>query len=1151
MEFWAGLGGLAFAALALGLRCVVLAAEMDSELREAKARYMPNAVTIEFVEDLHPAMLDKLVARREVAAVLVGGGSPCQGNSALNSRRRGLRDQRSLQPEVLSNFVKDLKQAHADLPVFTLLENVGSCTSDVVSFYTGLMGGRPLEVDAAQWGFVRRRRLFWVAGPVGGVDQVEFVLPEGFSAEDSGDRLQIKKIDEKPWPPQVRWESGFMTHFAPAEVAAGRESPMHVFVREFPHPVDRVEAVDLQTRLRFEMDQRRFPPSAYSVESVLWRSGEWRQPSPNERAAVMGIPSTALQEVLKTENDKAKRIAKMNSAVGNSFHIPSVMLVLVLLFQLGERSMAVPLPSSWSSSSETRLRGRIRDTVFDEHYLNKSKFLTSNLEIAEETLRLLSGVVLPEPVRRTFILDMARLNLAPFQAYWVFLCESGHTEFDAPPDWQAQKYRGLASAATGQQRAAGNSGKGIDMLLQPGLGKEKHMAQARRLPSPFSADMPLDRDLAFALKAIAVFQDRVGVWREVRLRALRALLQIFDPVQHHVTEQLVTTARAVASARHVVLMSFLTAVLKWPDRSQPMEYVRGFRVMGEIGETDVFRKVQAENVEGIETNFFGPPAVAALQELLSKKPSEDHADIFEMTAAEEAKGYCSRLYSATDLNRRFGVGGWRPIVRFLIHQGDGKRRLIDDGRRGHHNNWAGLTETIYTVGLDFVPQVVLALHKLIFEQAILEQSEPEQFDLVEFFVADLPDAFRGLPVAPADQRATIVSVFDASARAWRFSIMHGCPFGLGSVVLQFNRYPALLVASARRILGLAVAAYFDDNICIEPHSTSVSARDAIMELMNMLGTPPRAAKTVDMNTHQVFLGAAITHLTQDGDSQLVIAPREATRAQVLSDLGLAVQDRSLTPAAAAKLRGRCGWLASNSFGRLGRLGSAVLKHLQYDRRSSARLTDSQVRALQFHRAVVAQVPPRQMATCPSSPRAPVVLYTDAEYTPGAQPRIGLVLFRDPPERPQGATFVLPEIVTDRWLPRKQQIFPAEAIGVPMALAYLARHLRGRDVIVFCDNAAAVSALIRGASKSEDVLEIAELFIACCLMVGCRCWIDWVDSHSNPADGLSRDGIQDTWTIRQGWAIRELQGTSFPQFTADPWRNASALLHWGAAFRTSA
>ena len=34
----------------------------------------------------------------------------------------------------------------------------------------------------------------------------------------------------------------------------------------------------------------------------------------------------------------------------------------------------------------------------------------------------------------------------------------------------------------------------------------------------------------------------------------------------------------------------------------------------------------------------------------------------------------------------------------------------------------------------------------------------------------------------------------------------------------------------------------------------------------------------------------------------------------------------------------------------------------------------------------------------------------------------------------------------------------------------------------------------------------------------RFWVEWIDSESNPADGLSRDGILDSWTLLQSWDL---------------------------------
>ena len=70
------------------------------------------------------------------------------------------------------------------------------------------------------------------------------------------------------------------------------------------------------------------------------------------------------------------------------------------------------------------------------------------------------------------------------------------------------------------------------------------------------------------------------------------------------------------------------------------------------------------------------------------------------------------------------------------------------------------------------------------------------------------------------------------------------------------------------------------------------------------------------------------------------------------------------------------------------------------------------------------------------------------------------------------------MLTDTWLARRQQIFPAEAVAIPIAMGILARYIRGRDVIAFCDNQAAVAALIRGAAKCADASGIAEVLRPC-------------------------------------------------------------------------
>ena len=107
--------------------------------------------------------------------------------------------------------------------------------------------------------------------------------------------------------------------------------------------------------------------------------------------------------------------------------------------------------------------------------------------------------------------------------------------------------------------------------------------------------------------------------------------------------------------------------------------------------------------------------------------------------------------------KRLGAGRWRPIYRFVVHQGD-RDRVIDDGRRGVQNAASAEAETIYTIGADLVPNTAAALRRLVqerWERAGLDVSWLELYLSTD----DLPDAFRGVPIAEDDRRSCVVAVW--------------------------------------------------------------------------------------------------------------------------------------------------------------------------------------------------------------------------------------------------------------------------------------------------------------------------------------------------------------------------------------------------------
>ena len=128
VDLWSGMGGLPIALLCAGCTFYALAAESDPVARAACTNTMPNILHVNDVALVKAKDFVPLLERRRPRAILVGGGSPCQGNSSLNKNRKGLHDPRSNQPLELCRIRDEFLQLPCcrDTPVITFLENVGS-----------------------------------------------------------------------------------------------------------------------------------------------------------------------------------------------------------------------------------------------------------------------------------------------------------------------------------------------------------------------------------------------------------------------------------------------------------------------------------------------------------------------------------------------------------------------------------------------------------------------------------------------------------------------------------------------------------------------------------------------------------------------------------------------------------------------------------------------------------------------------------------------------------------------------------------------------------------------------------------------------------------------------------------------------------------
>ena len=312
-----------------------------------------------------------------------------------------------------------------------------------------------------------------------------------------------------------------------------------------------------------------------------------------------------------------------------------------------------------------------------------------------------------------------------------------------------------------------------------------------------------------------------------------------------------------------------------------------------------------------------------------------------------------------------------------------------------------------------------------------------------------------------------------------------------------------------------MGAFFDD-ICTMDPSPGGSGPAFVAHVLQTAGAPGSPDKAMPLGQHRTWLGVAVNLSEVLSTGHFYIQPKTSAITQVQASCRRALAEGILTSAPASKLRGQANWTASLAAGKCGRASFHALK--QHQCGSQRALTEADRNSLEFLAKLVAALPPKAIqVVCP--PALPSILYTDASFEPSlvSLPRGGWILSR--PDAPvQGHSIEIAAAVVASWEDRATHITPAEAWTVFAALAEHAKELSGQDVIAFIDNEAAAASIIRGDSAHHDMADIAQGIQWLAVRHRIRLWVEWMDSGSNPADGLSRDGHADPWTARQGWEL---------------------------------
>ena len=335
-----------------------------------------------------------------------------------------------------------------------------------------------------------------------------------------------------------------------------------------------------------------------------------------------------------------------------------------------------------------------------------------------------------------------------------------------------------------------------------------------------------------------------------------------------------------------------------------------------------------------------------------------------------------------------------------------------------------------------------------------------------------------------------------------FVELWGHAFGLASAVLTYNRDPELHQAIMRTLLATPCVHFYDDHLTVDLVHAQGSGQKAYVDLCSITGKVLDKEKHADMHPTFIFTGCEVRLDDVFSQGRMVIAAKPGRLAQV-SNLMHNLQTSGIcTPAQAATLLGKCGFIGTQLQGRILRYADRPLIERQYSKTKNTAMTARLAWSMIFIEEAFRRLPPKSVLLSAEEPLS--VIYSDAAYEPGKPMTFGWVLFQSG-QRPRAGYGTVPTEVAAQFKTRKNQIFIGELLGALSAVHTCRSQLHGHRLLHFVDNQGALAALISGFSSQDDCCSVACLYQLIAAEAGIRPWFEYVESEANIADGPSRVG----------------------------------------------
>jgi hypothetical protein len=659
-------------------------------------------------------------------------------------------------------------------------------------------------------------------------------------------------------------------------------------------------------------------------------------------------------------------------------------------------------------------------------------------------------------------------------------------------------------------------------LIDASLGMADAMREALGLSFPARVSR-LDPVLANTVAVIAELGNGVVDARKKARAGIRKAAELVAPLTKELQALVHDFAKPIVGEVDFALFEVLVRAVGWRHSCLMRDLLFGFEPLGEVPTTDCLRPVE-EPPPPAMTRESNVASFDEAVEYLTRKAKQASPDDFQDQLAvwkkslKECKdGFCKGPLSRRQVESMFAGTEFGPrcIPAFGIWQ-KGSLRRIDDACRSGHNLLTRMRETIVCVSADLPADIAAEFYKYLSKDCILRLGTD-----------DIASAYRVLQSASPQYNVAAVwmpKTKDGKGGRVMYFALRGFNFGLRSAPAHLATLMRPMMEFARKVMLVACDQFYDDVLVVDPTVGLSSAQTSLGFLFRRLGYPFAARKHERLRCANAFLGV-VSDLSAAPSGTVLLRVKEKRRRKLIQELKDVADKSKLSPAHAARIRGKLYFTTSSAFAGIGRPALQAFTARQYCKSSQSALTGQLVSSISFFIELLQNIPAQRIPLFDSDEK-PLYVWSDAMWELHKSPSGDMVQIVD---EESGDTFYSAKAAiafvvfdpSDRtWhechaqigmdvirlmVPgKKSYIGQLEALAAAAVLSSMPTdRTAGKRMLFWIDNLAAKYGLQKGYSKVDDSGRIINAFKVMQANLGLRIHFEYVPSEQNVADLPSR------------------------------------------------